>query len=56
MRSRNPQMLFVSETKFGDDITNKVNVSCKFEGCLILKREGEREAFACSERIRSMLS
>lgn len=31
---RNPQVLFLSETKCGEEITNKIKFLCKFKGGL----------------------
>lgn len=33
-------MVFVSETKCGEKTINKIKVSCKFEGCLMVKSNG----------------
>ncbi|MDV3146693.1 MAG: hypothetical protein Q8754_02525 [Sweet potato little leaf phytoplasma] len=37
---RNPQIVFVSETKCGEDRMNKIKVGCKFEGCLSVPSSG----------------
>lgn len=42
VQKRNPQILFLSETKTGEEMINRIKVACRFDGCLTVKSRGVR--------------